>query len=178
MDQPTPLQPDISAPPAPQPEMELIRWMGMSRPYRPLDRQLFATALVIIILVSIIAAFAGEWMSIAVLAAIVFAYYVWSTVPPEKTDYVITSKGIRMHGQIYVWSELVRWWIDEKWGHSVLVVDAPASFPKRLHLILEDVNIDQLKQIMARYVVEEKPQDTSIDKASRWLAEKFPLTTH
>lgn len=161
-----------------QPERELLHWQAVSRPYRPLDRQLFATGVVIAILVSIIAAFAGEWMLIAVVAATVFAYYVWSTVPPEKTDYVITTKGLRMHGQTYLWQELSRWWIEDKWGHKLLVVDAPLSVPRRLHLVLENVDPAALQQVMETHLTMDRPVDTAVDKAGKWLSDKFPLSTH
>ena len=159
-------------------ESELLKWEAMSRPYKPLDRQLFATGVVIAVLVSIIAAFAGEWMLIAVLASMIFAYYVWSTVPPEKTEYVITTKGLRVHGQLYMWGELSQWWIETKWGHSMLVVDAPFSLPKRLHLVLENVDQEAVKKTLEPYLQMNKPADTSADKAGRWLADKFPLSTH
>lgn len=162
----------------PQPERELLHWQAISRPYRPLDRQLFATGVVIAILVSIIAAFAGEWMLIAVVAATLFAYYIWSTVPPERTDYAITTKGLHVHGQTYLWQELTRWWIDDKFGHKLLVVEAPLSLQRRLHLVLENIDLPQLQQIMSTYLTMEKPADTPADKAGKWLSDKFPLSTH
>jgi len=161
-----------------QPERELFHWQAVSRPYRPLDRQLFATGVVIAILISIIAAFAGEWMIIAVIGATVFAYYVWSTVPPEKTDYVVSTKGIWVHGQLHLWAELARWWIEDKWGHKMLVVDAPLSLSRRLYLVLENVDENAFKATLETYLTMDKPPETSADKAGRWLSDKFPLNTH
>ncbi len=160
-----------------QPEKELLKWTAASRPYKPLDRQLFATGVIIAILVSIISAFAGEWMPIAVIIAMVLAYYMWSTVPPEDTEYTITTRGIRAHRQLYLWQALTRWWLEDTGGHKILVVDTPLNFPKRLHLGLGSQDADQVANIMSKYLLQEKPAETALDKAGRWLADKFPLST-
>lgn len=149
----------------------------MSRPFQPGDRQIFITGVVVAILISVILALAGEWMLIAVLVALIFAYYVWTNVPPEETEYVITTKGVRMHGQIYLWQELTRWWVEEKWGHKILSIDAPVSFPKRLHLVMGSVDEAKLTEVMGKHLVLEAPIDTPMDRAGRWLVEKFPLSS-
>jgi hypothetical protein len=163
--------------PVPPTEDTLLTWSAMSRPYKPLDRQIFATGVIIAVLISIIAAFAGEWMLIAVIVAGVFAYYMWSTVPPEMTEFAITSKGVRAHNQLHLWQELTRWWIDEKVGHRMLVIEAPLSVARRLHLILGDTPAEKVQEALSKYLPMEKPVETSMDKAGRWLAEKFPLNS-
>lgn len=159
----------------PKPEKDLLQWTAASRPFKPLDRQLFATGIIIAVLVSIISAFAGEWMLIAVIVAIVFAYYMWSTVAPEDTQYVLTTRGVRAHGQLYLWQELTRWWIEDKGGHKMLMIDSPLNFPKRLHLLLGSLDEKTVENIMGTYLLQEKPLETPLDKAGRWLADKFPL---
>ena len=168
---------DQPAPTAPQPEQELLKWTAPSRPFHPRDRQFFTTAIVIVGLISLILAFAGEWMLIAVLASMVFAYYVWSTIPPEQVEYALTSRGIRAHGQLYRWHDMDRWWIDQKWQDKVLNIDTPMHFPRRLHLLLGQLDEEKVKEVMGRYVTMEKPEDTAMDRAGRWLSDKFPLTS-
>lgn len=157
------------------PEQMLLKWMAPSRPFKLRDKQFFTTAVAIVILVSIILAFAGEWMLIAVLAAICFAYYVWSTVPPEEAEYAVTDRGIRAHGQLYRHEELSAWWIDSKLGQQVLVVDAPLVAGRRLHLVLKDVTLGQLTETLGKHLIMEKPEATSMDRVSAWVSEKFPL---
>lgn len=156
-------------------EQTLLKWMAPSRPFKTRDRQFFTTVVAIVVLVSVILMFAGEWMLIAVLAAMCFAYYVWSTVPPEETEYAITDKGIRAHGQLYKYSDLAAWWVESRFGQSVLVVDAPLVVGRRLHLVLRDVSEQQLQDVLAKYLPMEKPLPTTMDKVTSWITEKFPL---
>ena len=163
-----PAQPQIEQ------ERELVKWMAAERPYKPLDRQMFVTGVVVAALVGVIMLLAGEFMAVLVLAAVIFAYYVWSTVPPQQVEYVITTRGIRMSGQLYAWAEMTRWWMGEKWGSRLLTVETPASWPKRLHLVLGSEE-ETVKSVMEKYVLMERPAETAMDRAGKWLSEKFPL---
>lgn len=159
----------------PAPEQTLLKWMAPSRPYKTRDRQFFTTVIVIAVLISILLAFAREWMLIATLAAMIFAYYVWSTVPPEEVEYSITTRGLRVHGQLYRWEELVQWWVEDKWGQQMVVIAAPAVISRRLHLLLGKVGEEQVKPVLEKYLVMERPPETAMDKAGKWVSEKFPL---
>ena len=159
----------------PAPEQTLLKWMAPSRPFKTRDRQFFTTVIVIAVLISILLAFAREWMLIATVAAMIFAYYVWSTVPPEEVEYSITTRGLRVHGQLYRWDELVQWWVEDKWGQQMVIIAAPAVVSRRLHLLLGQINEEQVKQILEKYLVMEQPPETAMDKAGKWVTEKFPL---
>ena len=159
-----------------QQEKELVKWTAAERPYKPLDRQMFVTGVVVAILEGVIMLLAGEFMAVLVLAAVIFAYYVWSTVPPQQVEYIITTRGIRTNGQLYTWAEMTRWWMGEKWGSKLLTVDLSAGKQglRRLHLVLGTEEA-AVKTVMEKYVLMEKPVETAMDRAGRWLAEKFPF---
>lgn len=156
-------------------EKELMKWVGPSRPFHPQSRQFFSTVGVIVVLVGLILILASEWMLIIMLAAGVFAYYIWTTVPPEEVESVITTKGIRAHSKLYRWSELSQWWVEDKWGNKLLSLELTTGWPKRIYLVLKDVNLDELSKLLSQYLVQEKPEPTSMDKFSHWIEEKFPL---
>jgi hypothetical protein len=174
MDEPAAPSPSSNTPSV---EETLLQWSALSRPYKPLDRQLFMTGVIIAVLVSIIAAFAGEWMLIAVIVAGIFAYYMWSTVPPENTEYILTSKGVRVHGQLYLWQDLSHWWFDNKNGHHMVIIDTPVSVTRRIHLLLGDMGPEKIQQVLNKHLPMDKPEETSMDKAGRWVSEKFPLNS-
>ena len=156
-------------------ERELVKWMAAGRPYQQLNRQLFTTAVVIAGLVSVILIFAGEWMLILVLAAMLFAYYVWSTVPPEEVEYVITTKGVLVHGRVTKWEMMTRWWMEEKWGQKMVGIEVPGEWPGRMWLVVKPEVEEGIKETLGKYVEMEKPEATQADKMGKWLAEKFPL---
>lgn len=156
-------------------EKELFKWVAASRPYRPQSKQFFSTAIVIAVLISAILVLAGEWMLIMVMAALIFVYYVWSMMPPEQIQYTLTTKGIKVNDQLYRWEDCARWWLTDKWGSQLLVVDTPFIFPKRLHLVVDEKDVKSIEEVMYKFLEMERPLDTGVDKVSKWLTEKFPL---
>lgn len=162
---------------APRVEQErtLLTWKAPSRPYRASQKQFMTVPLVIGVLVGLILLLAGEWMLIAVVAALIFAYYVWSTVPPEEAEYSLTNRGVRVHGQLYVWEAFTRWWMEEKWGHKLVALEAPRHMVGRVLVPLGSGDEKKVEEIVSKFVLREKPADTAVDKAGKWLAEKFPL---
>lgn len=149
-------------------EKELFKWTALERPYKPLSKQFFTTAIAIVVLISIVLALSGEWMLIAVLASMVFVYYVWTRVPPENIEYTLTTRGVRVGTQLYKWEDCTRFWFQDE----LLLIDTPTSFPKRLHLIADK---SVVQDILHKYLLEEKPQETVVDRATAWISEKFPL---
>lgn len=156
-------------------ETQLLKWTSPSRPFHAQSRQFFSTAAVIVVLVGLILILASEWMLIIMLAAGVFAYYIWSTVPPEEVEHTITTKGVRAHSRLYRWSELTSWWIEEKWGNKLLAFELVTGWPKRIYLVLKNTDPNDLSKVLSQYLVLEKPEPTSMDKFSHWIEEKFPL---
>ena len=149
-------------------EKELFKWTALERPYKPLSKQFFTTAIAIVVLISIVLALSGEWMLIAVLASMIFVNYVWSPVPPENIEYTLTTRGIRVGTQLYKWEDCTRFWFQDE----LLMVDTPSNFPRRLHIIADKNTVED---IIKKYVLEEKPELTIIDRATAWISEKFPL---
>ncbi|HBC72431.1 MAG: hypothetical protein UX91_C0001G0137 [Candidatus Amesbacteria bacterium GW2011_GWB1_47_19] len=165
------------AEPLPRVEQEktLVSWKAPARPFKPRGSQFLTVPMVTAILVGIILLLAGEWMLIAVVVALVFAYYVWTTVPPMEAEFLITTRGLRLHEQLYVWEVLTRWWMTDKWGQKILAVETPTVMVGRLLLPLGKTDEKEIIKEMEKYLLREQPADTTLDKMGKWLTEKFPL---
>lgn len=157
-------------------EQTFVEWKAPARPFRKGGMQLMGVPMVIVVLVGLILLVAMEWMLIIVLAALVFAYYAWTMVPPEIVDYKVSSRGVRIGEKVYEWGGLYRWWIVEQWGQHILMIETPLSVVGRLAMPLGDVVLVKIEKIMSDMLLAEKPEDTNLDKAGKWLTEKFPLS--
>lgn len=156
-------------------EITLLKWSAPSRPYRRTAKRELSVPMVIAILIGLILLVAGEWMLIAVVAALVFAYYAWTMVPAEMAEYAITTRGVKAVGKMYEWQQLTRWWMEDKWEHKLLVLEAPIQTMGRVIMPLGDTKAEKIEEIMERMLLREKPAETTMDKAGKWLGEKFPM---
>lgn len=156
-------------------EKLLIEWIAPSRPYKKRDREFYTTIAIIVFLVSLILFFAGQFLFIAVVVSLAFVAYVLNTVPPEKIHNAITNFGIRTGDNLFYWEELGRFWFTTQHKTPIMHVETARAFPGVLVLLIEGVDQEEVKKVMLKYTVFEKPKDTWLDNAAKWLQEKFPL---
>lgn len=159
----------------PKEERVLLSWMAPGRPFKRRDRDYYTTIGAIVFLVAIILLFLKEWLLIAVMIALAFVAYVLASVPPEETKHVVSNRGLRTGEKLYKWQELWRFWFEEKWKQKMMVVEARTKFPRRLLLMLGELDEETVKGVMKEHLILEKPEATFMDKAADWLVEKVPL---
>lgn len=156
-------------------EKSLLKWRSQARPYKEREREFFTTIGAIVMLVSVILAFAGEFLAIAVVLSAAFLGYVLASVKPEELEHEITSRGIKTGGKLYHWDVLGRFWFVERLGKRVLMVETVMAFPRHLLLVIDKKDEEKMKKAMSDYLINEVPEPTALDKYSNWLKEKVPL---
>lgn len=155
----------------------LLSWKAPIRVFKRRGREFWTTVAAIVVLVTIILIFILEMLLIAAIIALVFVYYMLSTVPPEEIEHQITTRGIRFAGADYPWEEFSQFWFTNRWNHKILNLSFRNRIPGRLELVLGEVEEKKVKEIMSRYLPEETPPPSFMDKASDWLIKKVPLET-
>ncbi len=157
---------------------ELLIWKGPSRLFKKRNREYFSTLAAIVFLLIVILFFIKEWLLIGVIIAFTFVSYVLATVPPEQVEHKMTTRGVVTNGKTYKWEWLTRFWFAEKWEHQILCLETNLSFPRQLQLILKGMAKENVKKVVEKYVLFEKPKKTMMDKAAAWIEKKVPLETN
>jgi hypothetical protein len=158
----------------PPKEETILEWDALSRPFKTRSRQFFTTLITIVILVSLILFFAGQFIPIAVVIAIAFLGYVLSVIPPTMVRHRITTFGLRVEDTLYYWDQIGRFWFTEKYGNPLLHFEVD-KFPGRLTLLLGQHTIEEMREIFSEILLEEQPTPTFFDKAATWIENKLPL---
>lgn len=166
-----PLFPNYVKPPQ---EEVILEWDALSRPFKQRSRQFFSTLVIIVILVSLILFFAGQFIPIAVIVALAFLAYILSVIPPTFVRHQITTFGLRVEDNLYYWEELGRFWFTEKYGQPILHIEVD-RFPGRLTLLLGQQKVEDMREIFSEILLEQQPEATFFDKAAAWLENKIPL---
>jgi len=157
------------------PVKDLLVWKAPARPFKKRSKEFFSTVAAIVFLLVVILFFIKEWLLIGVIIAFMFVSYVLATVPPEEIEHKITTRGVKTGEKFYKWQFFTRFWFSQKWGSEILHVETALVFPRQLQLLLKDKKQDEVKKVMEKYLLFEKPKKTSLDKAAQWLQEKVPL---
>ncbi len=161
----------------PIPEEIIVEWQAPNRPFKKRDKQYYTTIAVIVLLVSLILFFAGQFLPIAVVVSVGFLAYVISAIPPQEVTNKITTWGIRIDNEIFYWEEMGRFWYEPKFGKDVLYIEI-LRFPGRITLMIEDLNQEDLTMLLSEVLLQQKPEPTPFDKAADWLQKRIPLDTN
>jgi len=111
-------------------------WEAPERTYTAHSKEFMKNVGIVVVVVSLIFAFAQQWFVIFVLAALYFVFYAMSTVKPEMVTHQITSQGIVTGEKEYFWDQLDSYWFSEKNGVTCLNVRTKEQVSKILFMIL------------------------------------------
>lgn len=156
-------------------ETTLFSWRAPARPFKKRSRDFFTTVVSIAALLGIILFFIEGLMPVLVIVAVVFLTFILFSVSPEEVDYAITSKNIKIGESRYPIEGVSRFWISERFGQTLLILETPLRFPGRLELVLSGVEVEELKKALSRQVAFEQAPPTFLDKAASWFSKRLPI---
>ncbi len=156
-----------------EPERDLVTWTAPSRPFKRRDRQFYTTVFAIAGIISLILFLAEGIMPVILILALVFLYYVLSTVPPENIEYKITTKGVSIAGKLTQWQSLIRFWFGERSGSEILIFET-FLIPGRIEIMINQGIKDDLKKEISAYIPYEEVPASGLDRVTNWVAQKLP----
>lgn len=157
-------------------EKTLFTWTAPERAFKTRDKEFWITAIAILVLVSIILFFVKEFFLILALIALIFLYYVLSTVPPESVQHKLTTKGVYIGStHRYDWDFLKKYWFKSQFDQIILSIEARAGFPSVLALIVPIKDQQEIQKIMNKYLPYEESPPGFVDKLTAWTLKRLPL---
>lgn len=155
------------------PEKDLFVWHAQSRPFKKRSREYWVTIYSIAALLAFVLFLAEGAIPVILIISVLFLHYIMSTVNPEEMEYKITNRGIRIGDNTTFWDELTRYWFTKRMDYDLLVFET-FRFPGKLELVVHSSDKEKIKNVLAKYLPEEEPAETSVDKAVKWVSQKLP----
>ncbi len=105
---------------------------------------------------------------ISILAG--FVLYVFSQKQPQNLTFQVTPKGIRIGEELYDYETLDSFWIFyDPPEIKEVVIKTHAYLTPKLHLPLENEDPNEIREILQKYLPEEKQNHSIIDNIARGL---------
>lgn len=179
MADPTPIyQPDSGTIPSDiKVEKVILEWTAPARPYKTRSREFYTTVLSIAFLLGVILLLIKEFLLIGVIIAFAFLSYVLATHKPEDAVHQVTTKGIRTDNKLFEWDGLTNFWLKKEWDQEVVICKTKSALPGVILLVIDPSKREAIIKAIGDKIPLEKPLDSFVDKASRWLGDKIPLET-
>lgn len=154
-------------------EKVLINWTAPTRPFKRRTKDFYVSLIAISSLVGLILFIIEGIMPVILLIALVFLFYVLSTVEPEKIEYQITNFGIKVGDRRTPWDMMGRFWFTQRFGSELLILEI-FQLPGRMELVIDGTDREKVKQILTDYLVHEKAPPSWLDKAANWATKRLP----
>lgn len=155
------------------PEKTLLTWDAPSRPFKKRDRQFWVTIVVVFTIAGLILFLVEGVIPVILVISLVFLFYILTTVEPETISYKISSKGIRISGDLTKWNDLIRFWFTKRLDNTLLILETVAV-PGRLELVIDEKVKDSIKKQMSKYLPEEESSPAIFDKLTNLISKILP----
>ena len=153
-------------------EKDLFEWNAPSRPFIQKNKEFWVKVIAIASIFGFIIFVVEGAMPVILMIALIFLFYVLSTVRPENISYKVTNLGIKIGGITTRWEEIKRFWFSKRANDEILVLDL-VSISGRLELVINASDKNKIKETLKKYLPEEEAPQTSFDKASEWVSSKL-----
>ena len=155
------------------PEKVYFSWKAAERPFKKRNKEFWVTTVVIAAIFGLILFLVEGAMPVILIVSIVFLFYVLSTVEPEIITYQITNKGVKIAEGLVEWEVLTRFWFTSRLKTDVLVFEKITA-PQRLEIVINEKDVEKIRDTLLDYINEEEVPPTTIEKATDWFAKKLP----
>lgn len=156
-------------------EQIFLKWSAPARPYKIRSREFYTTILSIAFLLGVILLLIKEFLLIGVIIAFAFLSYILATHKPDNVEHQLSTKGILTDGKLYEWERLTNFWLKKEWDQEVVICQTITSLPGVILMVIDPAKRGEIIKILADHLAEEKPAETFVDKAGKWLGSKIPL---
>lgn len=154
-------------------EKELLSWRSKSRPFKRRSRDFYVTLVSIAVLLGLLLFIIEGFLPVLLIGALVFLFWVLSTVEPDEINYTITNLGIHVGEKRIFWEELGRFWITNRFGHKLLVLET-AHILGRMEIVVDNELAPKIVDILSDYLINEEVPPGAFDKAANWASKRLP----
>ena len=155
----------------------ILAWHAPGRPFKKHSKEYFINGFLILTSIEIIAflMFHDIYLFSAIFS-VAFLWFALSIVPPHIFYYKITSEGIRIENNFFIWDELYDFYFAKHYGIDVIKIETNSYIPGELTLVLGDITTQHIKEALLPFLpFREYVHPTLTQRASDWLEKNFPL---
>ncbi len=156
-----------------EPEKDIFSWRAASRPFKARTREFYVTVFAMVGLLGLVLFIAEGAMPVVLLIAVVFLFYILSTVRPEEIEYKITNKGIKIGGRTTSWQAMSRFCFVKKNDSDILMIET-FIIPERMEVVINESDIEIIRKHLLNYLPEEEIMPTRLEKIASWFSSKLP----
>ena len=154
-------------------EKLLVEWTARSRPFKRRSREFYINLFSVSALFGLIIFLIEGPIPVLLIIALLFMFYVFSTIEPENANYKLTTFGIRINDQLVkFWEELGLYWFAKRMDEEVLIMETN-TVPWKIEIVVDSKSKGKIEDVVSKKLYRNEHPETSLDKAVHWLGNKI-----
>lgn len=142
---------------------DVIEWTTTEYEHRERNKEWFWTVGILAGAIALVAMlFDNALLGIVVIIG-AFTLMLLSSKPPQQLQVTVSNKGIRIKNDLYLYSTLHSFWIDEEAAYPTLTIPTGKVLMPHIRVGLEGVEPLVLQRYLLRYMKEEYQEPTIIE---------------
>ncbi len=138
-------------------ELETIyEWKAPERVFNAKSRRWFALVGLAALFVIAASALTNNFVLIFAVIALVLVLYTIYSVPPGKTTHRITNKGLFTLNSLYLWKNILTFWVTDRDGEKVIHLEykgrSTDNYYRQMVLLLGNGNLKTIIAYLVQYV--------------------------
>src|SRR5579872_89296 len=126
-------------------EVDEFSWQAPVRFFIPWERRQIITLILWVGIIILVLLFLKEFILILTIILLATVTIFLVSIPPKETTHRITNKGIHTYDSLYLWEDLVNFWLVDKKGIIALYITTNKAYPGRLFFIVPNEQALPLK---------------------------------
>lgn len=97
------------------------------------------------------------------------ALLLFSVRRPRIIDFAITKRGIQIDGQLFPYSTLESFWVEDRLFNDKLLIKSQKPMMPLLTLPIDGFDPDEMRETMSQFLPEEEHEDSFSHHMMEWL---------
>lgn len=154
----------------------LLSWEGMGRPFKEHGREYYINSTLIVMIIEVLLFLFSQYVLMLVVLSLLFVVIALAVVPPHTVRYRISTEGIGIDDDFFLWQELYDFYFKKINNEDILHIRTKDEYSMDITMLLGEMHKDYLQSILSRYLpYRESVALTFMEKAGNWLTKTFPL---
>ncbi len=136
---------------------KLFSWSSPEREWSEKTRAWYVVYSAFFVFIIAIAAILGQYLLIMAIIAFVFLWFTQAAIPPQVSEHIITTIGIKSFDKLFKWKDIKQFWFAIKNETKFLIIDViedpekPNTY-KRISIIVNKNDDKEIFFILLNYI--------------------------
>ncbi|HVE80547.1 MAG TPA: hypothetical protein VNA68_00145 [Candidatus Dormibacteraeota bacterium] len=146
-----------------------VTWQASEYVFHEKPTFWYLSLILIMAALAAVLAYFQQWFSVAVVAVMTLALFMYSKKAPRTLNYQVDEHGITVEGKLYPYNQFRSYGVLQEVAWRSIDLEPSRRFMPRLTLICENDNFESIGQVLAAHLPRADRKLDMVERLSRYM---------